>query len=134
MQILSAKDLSKYLKINEKKIYKLAQESKLPYTKIGGKIAFTKELIDKWLLENTNREQNIYLAGSDDILLRRIIDLYNQRRDSTVFYAPVGSINGLRLLKNATASMSCVHIFDVDKKSQDLSYLDRYLSRTIISL
>ncbi len=129
MQILSAKDLSKYLKINEKKIYKLAQESRLPYTKIGGKIAFTKELIDKWILENTSREHSIYLAGSDDILLRRIIDLYNQRRDGTVFYAPVGSINGLRLLKDSAASMSCVHIFDVEKKNQDLSYLDRYLSR-----
>jgi len=129
MEILSAKDLSKYLKINEKKIYKLAQESRLPYTKIGGKIAFTKELIDKWILENTNREHNIYLAGSDDILLRRIIDLYNQHNDGTVFYAPVGSVNGLKLLKNAGASMSCVHILDVEKKDQDLAYLDRYLSR-----
>jgi putative molybdopterin biosynthesis protein len=129
MEILSARDLSKYLKINEKKIYKLAQESKLPYTKIGGKVAFTKELIDKWILENTTREQNIYLAGSDDILLRRIIDLYNQRNEGTVFYAPVGSVNGLRLLKDSAASMSCVHIFDVEKKNQDLSYLDRYLSK-----
>ena len=99
MEILSARDLSKYLKINEKKIYKLAQESKLPYTKIGGKIAFTKELIDKWILENTTREQNIYLAGSDDILLRRIIDLYNQRNEGTVFYAPVGSVNGLKAVE-----------------------------------
>jgi putative molybdopterin biosynthesis protein len=128
MEILSARDLSKYLKINEKKIYKLAQESKLPYTKIGGKVAFTKELIDKWILENTTREQNIYLAGSDDILLRRIIDLYNQR-EGTVFYAPVGSVNGLKLLKSSAASMSCVHILDVEKKNQDLSYLDRYLSK-----
>lgn len=129
MEILSARDLSKYLKINEKKIYKLAQESKLPYTKIGGKVAFTKELIDRWILENTTREQNIYLAGSDDILLRRIINLYNQRNEGTVFYAPVGSVNGLRLLKDSAASMSCVHIFDVEKKDQDLSYLDRYLSK-----
>ena len=46
MEIFSAKDLSKYLKINEKKIYKLVQESRLPHIKIGGKIAFTKELMD----------------------------------------------------------------------------------------
>jgi putative molybdopterin biosynthesis protein len=129
MEILSAKDLSKYLKINEKKIYKLAQESKLPYTKIGGKIAFTKELIDKWILENTAREGNIYLAGSDDILLRRIIDLYNKRNNGTVFYAPVGSVNGLRLLQKDAATMSCVHILDVETKDQSLSYLDRYLSK-----
>jgi len=37
MEILSAKDLSKYIKINEKKIYKLVQESRLPHIKIGEK-------------------------------------------------------------------------------------------------
>jgi putative molybdopterin biosynthesis protein len=129
MHILSAKELSKYLKINEKKIYKLAQEGKLPHTKIGGKIAFTKELIDTWILENTAREHNIYIAGSDDILLRQIIDLYNRRNDGVVFYAPVGSVNGLRLLQNGSATMSCVHILDVEKKEHSLSYIDRYLTR-----
>jgi len=42
MEILSAKELSKYLKINEKKIYQLARESKLPYTKIGGRLPLPK--------------------------------------------------------------------------------------------
>ncbi|OPY66408.1 MAG: PBP superfamily domain protein [Syntrophorhabdus sp. PtaU1.Bin050] len=129
MEILSAKDLSKYLKINEKKIYKLVQESKIPHIKIGGKIAFTKEIIDRWILENTEREKQIYIAGSDDILLSRIINFYNSRSQNTAFYAPVGSINGLRLLKDRAATMSCVHIFDTDKKEHNLSYLDRYLPK-----
>ncbi len=46
---LSAKELSKYLKIDEKKIYKLVQESKLPHIKIGGRMAFTKEVLDRLL-------------------------------------------------------------------------------------
>ncbi len=129
MEIFSAKDLSKYLKINEKKIYKLVQESRLPHIKIGGKIAFTKELIDKWILENTAREENIFIAGSDDIFLRRIIDVYNSKNNSTIYYAPIGSLNGLKVLKKGAATMSCVHILDVEKKEYNLSYLDRYLSR-----
>jgi len=129
MEIISTKELSKYLKINEKKIYKLVQESKVPHIKIGGKIAFAKELIDRWILENTEMEKNIFIAGSDDILLRRIIDIYNSKNESTAFYAPVGSMNGLKILKSGSAMMSCVHILDIDKKEYNLSYIDRYLNK-----
>jgi len=128
MKILSARDLAGYLRINEKKIYKLAQESKIPHLKIGGKVAFTKELIDRWILENTEREKVILIAGSDDLLLRKMIDTYNNEKAGIIFYAPVGSINGLKILKKNAATMSCVHILDVEKRAYTLSYMDRYLS------
>jgi excisionase family DNA binding protein len=35
-EIMTIKDLSHYLKINEKTIYKLAKQGKLPGVKIGG--------------------------------------------------------------------------------------------------
>jgi putative molybdopterin biosynthesis protein len=129
MEILSAKELSKYLKINEKKIYKLAQEGTLPHVKIGGKVAFTRELIDRWILENTEREKHVLIAGSDDPLLRQVIDLFNATNDGVIYYAPVGSINGLKLLQAKAANMSCVHILDMEKKSYTLSYIARYLSK-----
>lgn len=128
MEILSAKELAGYLRINEKKIYKLVQESKIPHLKIGGKIAFTKELIDRWILEGTEREKVILIAGSDDPLLRKIIDIYNNGRTGIIFYAPIGSINGLKMLKRNAATMSCVHILDLETKTYTLSYMDRYLS------
>ena len=128
VEILSAKELSRYLKINEKKIYQLVRTSTLPHTKIGGKIAFAKELIDAWIAENTEREKHLYIAGSDDPLLRRIIDAYNKEEPSTIFYAPVGSFNGLKLLKSGAANLACVHILDVEKKEYNVGYLERYLS------
>jgi putative molybdopterin biosynthesis protein len=128
MQIMSARDLSRYLKINEKKIYKLAQESRVPSMKIGGKIAFIKELIDKWMLENTEREQQILIAGSDDVLMRRIISAYNKEHTGLVYYAPVGAVNGLKALKDNAATLSCVHVFDTEKKENNLSYIDKYLT------
>jgi putative molybdopterin biosynthesis protein len=137
VEILSAKELSRYLKINEKKIYQLVRSSTLPHTKIGGKIAFAKELIDAWIAENTERERHLYIAGSDDPLLRRIIDAYNKEEPSTIFYAPVGSINGLKLLKSGAANLACVHILDVERKEYNVGYLDRYLSHhryTVIHL
>ncbi len=124
---MSTKELSKYLKTNEKKLYKMVQESRIPSTKIGGKIVFTRETIDKWILENTAREQQIYIAGSDDMLLRTIIDAYNSTQNGLVFYAPIGSMKGLRALKGNGATMSCVHILDTEKKEYNLSYVERYL-------
>jgi len=49
-EILTIKELSLYLKINEKTIYKLAKQGKLPGVKIGGMWRFKKEAIDNWLM------------------------------------------------------------------------------------
>ena len=127
MEVISAKELSRYLKINEKKIYKLVQEARIPSLKIGGKIAFAREIIDRWIMANTERGEQILLAGSDDMLLRRIVDLYNSSGHSTAFYAPVGSMNGLALLRKGAATASPVHILDTQSKDYNLSYVNRYL-------
>jgi excisionase family DNA binding protein len=49
-EIMTIKDLSHYLKINEKTIYKLAKQGKLPGVKIGGMWRFKKEAIDNWMM------------------------------------------------------------------------------------
>ena len=49
-EIMNIKDLSSYLKINEKTIYKLAKKGKLPGVKIGGMWRFKKEAIDNWMM------------------------------------------------------------------------------------
>jgi len=49
-EIMTIKDLSLYLKINEKTIYKLAKQGKLPGLKIGGMWRFKKEAIDNWMM------------------------------------------------------------------------------------
>jgi len=48
--IMTMKDLSHCLKINEKTIYKLAKQGKLPGVKIGGMWRFKKEAIDNWMM------------------------------------------------------------------------------------
>jgi len=50
---MSARGLSGYLKMNPKKIYRLVREGKTPFMKIGGTVVFVKELIDHWIIENT---------------------------------------------------------------------------------
>ena len=127
MEIMSARDLSKYLKINEKKGYKLVQECKIPSMKIGGKVTFVKELIDKWMLENTDWGPQLLVAGSDDILLQNAVDSYNNLHEGMVYYAPVGSIEGLKALKDNKAVMACVSMPDRSGKGKRASYIQQYV-------
>ncbi len=48
--ILTVKELSEYLKLNEKTAYRLAADGKIPGFKVGGAWRFRKSEIDKWIV------------------------------------------------------------------------------------
>ncbi len=52
-EIMTIKELSVYLKINEKTAYRLSAENKIPAFKVGGSWRFKKNDIDAWI-ENQN--------------------------------------------------------------------------------
>ena len=52
-EILTVKELAKYLKMDEHTVYRLASKGVLPAAKIGGEWRFKKDLIDKWIEEKS---------------------------------------------------------------------------------
>ena len=54
-QIMTMRELAKYLKLHEITICKSAAEGKLPGVRIGRVWRFDKEVIDKWIAEGTSR-------------------------------------------------------------------------------
>ena len=46
---MSVKQVAEYLNLNEKKVYALVNEGKIPGTKITGKWMFPRELVDRWI-------------------------------------------------------------------------------------
>jgi two-component system, response regulator, stage 0 sporulation protein F len=48
-EIMTAQELSAYLKITTTTIYKLAQQGEVPAFKIGSEWRFKKDLVDRWL-------------------------------------------------------------------------------------
>ena len=46
---LTINDLSEYLNMGRTKLYQLAQEGKIPVSKIGGQWRFDREEIDAWM-------------------------------------------------------------------------------------
>jgi len=54
-EIMTIKELSEYLKLNEKTAYRLASEGKLPGFKVGGSWRFRKEEIDRWIRQQEKK-------------------------------------------------------------------------------
>jgi excisionase family DNA binding protein len=48
-EILTIREVARYLKMNERSIYKLAHQGAIPTVKIGSQWRFRKNLIDAWL-------------------------------------------------------------------------------------
>ena len=49
-EMLTTKEVAEYLSVNEKQVYRLIKEKKIPATRITGKWLFPKNLIDEWIM------------------------------------------------------------------------------------
>ncbi len=113
-RVLSVRQVAEYLQVNEKKIYALANEGKIPGTKITGKWLFPRELVDQWLLESSHGGvliDRLMLAGSDDALLHRVLGKLSAEVQARALfsYTPTGTRLGLSLLASGRADACSIH-------------------------
>ena len=52
-EILTVKQLTQYLQMDEHTVYRLARSGEIPSIKISGQWRFKKGLIDKWITETS---------------------------------------------------------------------------------
>ena len=111
---MSVKQVAEYLHLNEKKIYSLVNDQKIPATKVTGKWMFPRELVDRWMLDSTHGgllTDRLVIAGSDDPLLYRVIMEFAQETGSyaLISYTPTGTKLGLDLLQSNRIDACCMH-------------------------
>lgn len=111
---MSVKQLAEYLQINEKKIYALANDGRLPGTKITGKWLFPKTLIDQWLLESSHGgilTDRLLITGSEDPLLTRLVThlIEDLAAEALVSYTCTGTNMGLSLLARRRTDVCAIH-------------------------
>jgi two-component system response regulator (stage 0 sporulation protein F) len=94
--ILTAQDLSEYLKITTTTIYKLAQQGKIPCFKIGSEWRFKKELIDKWLESGADNAPRKILVVDDEADICELFVRALSKRGFAVDTANTGQ-DGIRL-------------------------------------
>jgi excisionase family DNA binding protein len=59
--IMDVHDVAEYLRLSEAKVYKMANEGRIPALRMGKTWRFKKELIDEWIRKGT--EQMLRAAG-----------------------------------------------------------------------
>lgn len=52
-EIMTVKQVAKYLQMDEHTVYKLARTGQIPSLKIAGQWRFKKDVIDKWISEES---------------------------------------------------------------------------------
>lgn len=111
---LSVKQVAAYLQLNEKKVYALVNEGRIPATKVTGKWMFPRELIDRWMMDSAHGgllTDRLVIAGSDDPLLYRVVTAFARDVNALaqVSYTPTGTRLGLELLQASRVDVSALH-------------------------
>jgi excisionase family DNA binding protein len=108
------REVADYLKLNEKKVYSLAAEGKIPGTKVTGKWLFPRDLIDQWLTRSSHGgvfTDRLVIAGADDPLIARLVSTLCAQMNARalIAYTPTGTQLGLSLLSAERCDAALVH-------------------------
>jgi len=138
-EMLSAKEVAEYLNINEKLVYRLTKEKKIPATKVTGKWTFPRRLIDEWIIESAKEnvgfkapiralKDHLVIMGSNDFSIELLShELSRQCPEYSLSFSNVGSLEGLIALSRGNSHLAGCHLFDPDTGEYNFPYITRYL-------
>lgn len=49
---MSVQDVALYFGLHKDTVYDLVKENKLPHFKVGGRILFLEDVLEKWMMDN----------------------------------------------------------------------------------
>lgn len=140
-QMLSTREVAKFLGINEKMVYTLISEKGLPASKVTGKWIFPRHLVEQWVESNTvNYPQNhkvlppyeglLVIAGSNDILLEKTLSIFNSRHpEHLAVFGNLGSVGGINALRRNFCHMATSHLLHEDGHEYNFDFLHRQFDR-----
>ncbi|HKK89775.1 MAG TPA: helix-turn-helix transcriptional regulator [Desulfobacteraceae bacterium] len=135
--LLSTREVAEFLNINEKMVYSLISEKKLPATKVTGKWLFPLDLVRQWVEAGTVNYPEpvtklppyhglVLIAGSNDLLLDKLISIFNARfSEHLAMFGFTGSMGGLQALRRNHCHIASSHLVaEDDDKEYNFPYLD----------
>ena len=67
-KLLSTKELAEYLNVKPLTVFRKAKTGEIPSMKIGNRLRFDKQKIDKWLQEKTRRVAQILVVDDEPVV------------------------------------------------------------------
>lgn len=136
-QLLSTKEVAKYLDINEKMVYTLISDKGLPASKITGKWLFPQHLVEQWIESNTINYPEpskalppyhglLIITGSNDPLLDMAISLFNSNyTEHVAVFGNLGSMGGLQALRQKRCHMASSHLLQDNEEEYNFDFAGR---------
>ncbi len=120
-EMLSTKEVAKFLNVNEKMVYSLIAEKGLPASKVTGKWLFPINLVRQWIETGTDNYPQlaklppyhglVLIAGSNDLLLDKIISTFNLKHEKHLaMFGISGSLGGLKALRQNLCHIASSHL------------------------
>jgi putative molybdopterin biosynthesis protein len=139
-EMLNTNEVAEYLSINEKQVYRLIKEKRIPASRVTGKWLFPKELIDEWVMtsarenigplpKQSSLNHQVVIAGSNDLALELLTKNVNIRHPSyTVSVSNVGSLAGLIALQNGNCHIAASHLLDLETGEYNTAFIKKHFS------
>jgi len=138
-ELLTVKEASRLLKINEKKLYALLNEGRLPGIKVTGKWLFPRselerfmqgkahETVRKSFWDSIVNKKVLLLCGSDDPIIAMAQGVFHSiEPELLLFSSSVGSLEGIRLLREGFCTVAVSHLFDSDQEDFNFPVIREY--------
>lgn len=137
--MLSTKEVAKFLNVNEKMVYSLIAEKGLPASKVTGKWLFPKQLVIQWIEAGTlNFPQTaclpeyhglVLIAGSNDLLLDKMVTTFNLKHENHMaMFGFNGSMGGLNALKKNLCHIAASHLVG-ENQEYNFPYLKNQMNQ-----
>ncbi len=134
-EFLSTKEVAKFLNINEKMVYALIAEKGLPASKVTGKWIFPIDLVKQWVEAGTVNYPEpvselppyngiVLIAGSNDLLLDKIISFFNARfKHHIAMFGFAGSMGGLKALRRNLCHIASSHLVSMENNEYNFPFI-----------
>ena len=140
-EMLNTREVARFLNINEKQVYRLIKEKKIPATRITGKWIFPRRLIEEWIIESSQKnvsiqkkielKDHIVIMGSNDFTVELLSHELSRRfPEFSLSFSNVGSLGGLVALGRGSTHVAGCHLLDPETGEYNIPYLPRYLAET----
>jgi excisionase family DNA binding protein len=139
--LMTTREVAKFLSINEKMVYTLVAEKGLPASKITGKWLFPLHLVRQWVENQTINYPEphsqlppydgiLILAGSNDMLLEKAINLFNRSTGGHLaVFGNLGSLGGLQALRAGCCHIATSHLLQENSVDYNFEYAAKALDR-----
>lgn len=139
-EMMSTKEVARYLGVHEKQVYALVKSKRIPSTRVTGKWVFPKKLIDEWIEEHAKqglekaREKSapmggaLLACGSNDPILD-MLQTYLKKTypEFLILSANTGSTEGLKALNSGYTDLAWSHLLDPKSGQYNIPFLPTYL-------